>query len=83
MSRDKQSGYYDAGGIETLDIIKAKLTDEQYRGYLLGNMIKYACRANHKGGFVRDIQKLANYSEFLKDEAMDYLEKDLTKELAR
>lgn len=41
MSRDKNSSYYDAGGIETLDVIKAKLTNDQYQGYLLGNAIKY------------------------------------------
>lgn len=48
MSKDPKSTYYDAGGIETLDVIKAKLTDEQYKGYLLGNAIKYNCRMMHK-----------------------------------
>lgn len=41
MSKDVKSSYYDAGGIETLDVIKAKLTPEQYQGYLQGNAIKY------------------------------------------
>lgn len=41
MSKDQKRTYYDAGGIETLDVIKAKLTPEQYHGYLLGNVIKY------------------------------------------
>ena len=27
---DPKSSYYDAGGISTMDIIKAKLTDEQF-----------------------------------------------------
>lgn len=62
MSRDPKSTYYDAGGIETLDVIKAKLTPEQYRGYLLGNAIKYACRLNFKGSAERDAEKLAVYS---------------------
>lgn len=55
---DPKSRYYAAGDIETLDIIKAKLTPEGYRGYLLGNIIKYACRAEHKGKYVRDIEKI-------------------------
>lgn len=65
MSRDPKSTYYDAGGIETLDVIKAKLTPEQYRGYLLGNAIKYACRLNFKGSAERDAEKLAVYSKEL------------------
>ena len=60
--KDPKSRYYDAGGIETLDIIRAKLTPEQYKGYLLGNMIKYSCRANFKGNFNRDIEKNKIYS---------------------
>lgn len=62
MSKDPKSTYYDAGGIETLDVIKAKLTPEQYRGYLLGNAIKYACRLNFKGCAERDAEKLAVYA---------------------
>lgn len=65
MSRDPKSSYYDAGGIETLDIIKAKLTPEQYQGYLLGNVIKYACRANFKDCPARDAEKLAVYAKQL------------------
>jgi len=62
---DKKSSYYDAGGIVTLDIIKAKLTEEQYKGYLLGNILKYVCRANFKENFIRDLEKVNNYSKEL------------------
>lgn len=61
MSIDPKSGYYDAGGIETLDIIAAKLGTEGYHGYLLGNAIKYLCRAKHKCDFERDIEKAIFY----------------------
>lgn len=59
MSRDPKSTYYDAGGIEVIDVIKAKLTPEQYEGYLLGTAIKYALRANFKESKERDFEKLA------------------------
>ena len=72
MSKDKKSNYYDEGGIETIDIIKAKLTPEQYTGYLLGNVIKYACRLNFKSSKTRDAEKLANYSKWLEVEVFDY-----------
>jgi len=66
MSKDKSAEYYDAGGIETIDIIKAKLTPEQFTGYLLGNAIKYYCRANWKGSLERDFEKAVNYGQWLK-----------------
>ena len=56
MSIDGKSDYYDAGGIEVQAIIAAKLTPEQIKGWLLGNVIKYSCRANHKGTAARDIE---------------------------
>lgn len=68
MSVDPKSKYYDVGGIETLDVIKAKLTPEQFKGYLLGNVIKYALRMNWKGQEKRDAEKLATYSEKLRRE---------------
>ena len=67
MSKDPKSSHYDVGGIETLDIIKAKLTDEQYRGYLLGNALKYLCRSMHKEDTRRDIEKAAYYILWLRD----------------
>ncbi len=66
-TKDPKSRYYDVGGIETLDIIKAKLTHEQYSGFLLGNIIKYSCRANHKGEFDRDIEKVRFYGAAIFD----------------
>lgn len=69
MSRDKDSSYYDAGGIETLDIIKAKLTSKQYEGYLLGNALKYSCRVNFKTPEARsrDAQKASNYTRWFNE----------------
>lgn len=41
--------YYSVGGIETIDFIKAKLTPEQYEGWLRGQVLKYASRSEYKG----------------------------------
>jgi len=67
MAKDDKSTYYDAGGIEVLEVIKAKLTPEQLEGYFLGNAIKYALRANFKGNWQRDLEKMANYAGWLKE----------------
>lgn len=67
MSRDSKATYYDAGGIEVLDVIEAKLPAEWLKGYLLGNCMKYALRLAHKGCPVADARKLANYSKWLSE----------------
>lgn len=64
---DDQATYYDAGGISTMDVIKAKLTEDQFKGFLLGNVIKYSCRLNYKDNSKRDAEKVANYSKILSE----------------
>ena len=55
--------HYTAGGIETIDYIKAKLSPEGYRGYLHGNLLKYASRIGKKGS--DDAGKAAWYADRL------------------
>ena len=68
---DPKSRYYDVGNIEVQDIIKAKLTPEQYEGFCLGNILKYSARANWKGKFDRDIEKVGFYQKFLSEAYAD------------
>ena len=49
--------HYTAGGLEAIEVIKAKLTPEEYRGYLKGSNLKYMLRANFKGQHDDDIGK--------------------------
>lgn len=63
----KEVPYYDAGGITVLDVMKAKMTPEQYKGYLLGNVIKYSLRLNWKHQSKEDAKKLADYSKWLEE----------------
>lgn len=53
--------HYTAGGIETIDFIKAKLSEEEYKGYLKGNLIKYISRAGKKGDERADLEKASVY----------------------
>ena len=59
--------HYKVGGIETIDFIKAKLTPQEFRGYLLGNVFKYASRAGHKGNSAQDMGKMAWYASRLSE----------------
>ncbi len=52
--------HYTQGNIECIDAIKAALTEEEYRGYIKGNVIKYVWRERFKGANV-DLSKAINY----------------------
>lgn len=67
MTVDPKSTYHNAGGVHTIEVIRAKLTPEQYKGYLLGNIIKYTLRANFKDSFERDCEKVEVFSNWLDD----------------
>jgi len=58
--------HYTAGGIETIDYIRAKLTPEGFIGYCEGNILKYQSRWRRKGG-LRDLQKSNEYLGWLID----------------
>ncbi|ASJ57559.1 hypothetical protein BP422_15695 [Brevibacillus formosus] len=55
--------HYATGGIETIDIIRAKLTTDEFVGFCKGNVLKYVTRASLKGG-EEDLRKAAKYLEF-------------------
>jgi len=57
--------HYTAGGIETIDFIRAKLTPDEFRGYLKGSIIKYLSRANLKGNEEQDYRKASFYGRML------------------
>ena len=70
MSFDPKSNYYDIGGIETIKIIEAKLSQSQlspFANNLLGNIIKYVCRLPYKGCSLRDAEKIEKYAGMLKE----------------
>jgi hypothetical protein len=59
--------HYKVGGIEVIDFIQAKLTPEEFRGYLKGNVLKYTSRAGHKDDAGQDIGKLVWYATKLQE----------------
>lgn len=47
-------------GVESIDIIASAMTVEQFKGFCLGNIIKYRMRAGNKDELNQDINK-ANF----------------------
>ena len=60
--------HYAKGSLECIDWIRAELTQEEYRGYLKGCMMKYLWRYEDKGKPIQDLEKLRKYAEFLIEE---------------
>ena len=53
--------HYKIGGIETIEYLRCKMSREKYLGFLLGNVIKYLSRHEHKGSPKQDISKAIDY----------------------
>jgi hypothetical protein len=63
--------HYTTGGIEVIDVLRAKLSAEQFEGFCLGNAIKYLTRAGHKGPATVDYRKARWYLDELIDDGED------------
>ena len=60
---DKQS-HYTNNGIQPIEIMKANMSKEKYRGFLEGNIIKYPLRYEDKNG-LEDLKKAKTYLTWL------------------
>lgn len=58
--------HYTSGGIECIDCIKSVL-GENFMGFLIGNVIKYAYRYRNKNG-VNDLEKASVYLKWAIEE---------------
>lgn len=56
--------HYTSGKIECLDYIEDKLTAQEFRGYIKGNVIKYVTRERLKNG-TEDLKKARFYLDRL------------------
>lgn len=66
MSSDavnKPSHYQFFEGVEVIEIIASSMTCEQFKGYCLGNRIKYRLRAGNKDDVSQEIAKSDKYVE--------------------
>ncbi|EUJ41496.1 hypothetical protein PWEIH_00490 [Listeria weihenstephanensis FSL R9-0317] len=64
MKDNINPAHYQQGGIETIDFMQAKLSPEEFRGYLKANIFKYVTREGMKNG-LEDLQKAQWYLDRL------------------
>ena len=53
--------HYNRKGIECLSAIEASMSDEEFKGYLKGNCLKYIWRYTYKGKPTEDLKKAEYY----------------------
>ena len=53
--------------IEAIDVIRGALTEDEFRGFCKGNVLKYTIREAHKNGD-EDLKKAKKYLEFLEED---------------
>lgn len=59
----KPSHYDVIDGLEAIEIIARSMTVEQFKGYCLGNIIKYRMRLGAKDAVEQDLKKAQNYKD--------------------
>lgn len=58
--------HYNQHSMECIDVLRAILTPDEFRGFCLGNMIKYRWRRDGKGNPEQDMAKAEWYLNQLK-----------------
>lgn len=59
--------HYDMMGANTIEILAAAMTEAEWRGFCLGNTLKYRIRAGKKDNLQQDIDKANNYERLYEE----------------
>ena len=57
--------HYNQGAVEAIEAIKASMPENEFRGYLKGNALKYLWRYDYKGKPIEDLRKCKWYVDRL------------------
>lgn len=64
MEKVNKPSHYGIGEIEPIDYMKDQLSDEEFRGYIKGNILKYVSRERLKNRD-EDLRKASYYLNYL------------------
>ena len=60
--KNPQSTHYELwNGCEAIDVLKNSLTEDEYKGFLKGNILKYQLRLGKKDNVDKEIIKIKDY----------------------
>lgn len=64
----REPDYYAGNGLSPIGAFKQGLiSTDEYRGFLIGNIIKYVIRAGKKDDAIKDLRKAKDYINFYMD----------------
>ena len=65
-AKNPQSTHYELwNGFEAIDVLKNSLTEDEYKGFLKGNILKYQLRLGKKDCIESDMEKIEDYKREL------------------
>ena len=68
VTEDKyHDAHYSECVVEPIVLMQVYMTKEQFKGFLMGNALKYRLRAGHKEDAQQDIDKALRYEKWLKE----------------
>ena len=65
---EEHGGYYDehySGAVQPIELMQAQMSHEEFRGFLVGNIVKYASRLGKKDNPKKEATKILRYAEWL------------------
>lgn len=65
LEQGNKESYYEKSAMQPLEVMQAIMTEEQFKGFLLGNCIKYRMRCEQKGQRDSDLYKARQYAYWL------------------
>lgn len=69
--------HYNKGSVECIDAIKASMSEEAFRGFLKGNVIKYVFRYEDKEKPLEDLEKGKWYLQRLISEVFENAKRNM------
>lgn len=60
----KDAEHYQLLHMQPIEIMQKLLTPEEFRGFLHGNIIKYALRCGHKDDAGKEMEKVVQYAKW-------------------
>lgn len=70
ISRYAEATHHDQhyqGRVQPLELMQAQMTQEEFIGFLRGNIIKYASRLGKKDDRAKEAEKILRYAAWLKE----------------
>lgn len=64
-------------GVEAISIIARSMTEEGFKGYCMGNMLKYRLRAGEKWNAEEDLKKAEFYKELFQRHRHECISEDI------